>query len=76
MLLGAQVIDIVFARLGLQRYLLGNLDSVNLKPTDLLRVVRQDLHLPKAQISTDLRPDPIVATVRIDASAIDSVSSR
>lgn len=59
----SQIVNIVLARLGYQRYLLGNRYTIDLKTTNLLGVVGQYAYVSQSEVAADLSANAIVSLV-------------
>jgi hypothetical protein len=65
--LRAEVLPVRLGRRNLDRDALGDVQPVPLEADDLLRVVGQELEVLDAEVDEDLRADPVVAQVGVEA---------
>src|SRR5262245_57276182 len=78
LLLRAQVGDVAAPCRHFEREPLDDLDPVVLQPDHLARIVGQEAHLAHAEIAQDLRADPVVPQVGLEAElevGLDRVAS-
>src|SRR5215211_5151802 len=62
-----EVADVLRRRLRLERDAFADPQAVPLEPGALARVVRQQPHRADADVVEDLRADPVIALVRLEA---------